>query len=132
VKNTLQKSEILRGYSVFNDIFKDGESLKKGGIKIIYQIISQPDKFPIKVGFTISRNLKKKIIRNRIKRVLKEFYRLNKKELYINLFKYQKSLKFILAYNDPDINLEKINLNLFSKDLSFLFNKIITKIRNYQ
>ncbi len=79
MRYTLKKSEILRGKKNFQKLFSSGTKIYKNFITCIYlteKIESKEKK--ILVGFTVNRKIKRAIIRNRCKRLMRESYRLNK------------------------------------------------------
>ena len=69
----LPKNEILKGKENFNNVFKNGKLVS--GVHISIKYIKSSSK---KIGFVVSRKTKKAKKRNRLKRLLREIYRLNK------------------------------------------------------
>jgi len=69
----LPKNEILRGRANFNNVFKNGEWISGKYSSVLY--VESDSR---KIGFVVSKNIKKAVIRNRQKRLLREIYRLNK------------------------------------------------------
>ena len=79
---TLNKSEILRHKKVIRELFKSGSSFSIYPIKIIFEIKSEGQH---QVLFSVPlKKFKKAVERNKIRRRLKEAYRLNKHILNIN------------------------------------------------
>lgn len=65
-----------------DQLFTTGKSVSFFPLKAIYQLIDVEIDFPVKVGVGVSsRNFKKAVHRNRIKRLLREAYRINKQSL---------------------------------------------------
>ncbi|MEO0240836.1 MAG: ribonuclease P protein component [candidate division WOR-3 bacterium] len=93
----LPKKEILKDLDF---VFKEGEFFK-GNNLVIYHIDSEERKF----GVTVSKNIKKKVERNRLKRLVREVYRKNK-ELFkgINVFLVRKEG---LSYKEIEEELKK-------------------------
>ena len=72
-KFNLPKDEILQGKKNFDKIFKTGQTVSGNYVSIFY--LSADSR---KIGFAVSKKVKKAVIRNRYKRLLREIYRLNK------------------------------------------------------
>ena len=66
-KHKLPKHEILRGKKNFNHVFSKGTIISGHHVYIIY--VEEETR---KVGFVVSKNVKKSVKRNRYKRLLKE------------------------------------------------------------
>lgn len=83
---TLKKGERLCSTKLIERLFKEGESFLQYPLKFVFLPTELPSKFPAQVGFSVSkRNFKRAVKRNRIKRLLRESYRLNKNLLYEEL-----------------------------------------------
>ena len=79
---TLKKSEILKHKKVISELFGKGSSFSIYPIKIIFKIKSEGQH---QVLFSVpKKKFKKAVERNKIRRRLKEAYRLNKHVLNIN------------------------------------------------
>jgi ribonuclease P protein component len=77
---TLSKSEILRGYQSFSRVITSGNSINVHPIRCYY-IRSEGQPPTILAGFSVSRNIRSAVDRNRAKRLMRESYRLNKSRL---------------------------------------------------
>jgi len=83
VPNTLHKSEILRGYSVFSEILKGGEFVQGPGLRCYFKKKRREnrEKF-VRAGFAVARkDVPRAVDRNRLKRLLREAFRLNKSSI---------------------------------------------------
>ncbi len=69
----LPKSEILRGYGAFDLVFQKGKAVHKSHTILFY--LKAQEK---KVGFTVAKRVRTAVHRNKLKRKLREIYRLNK------------------------------------------------------
>lgn len=72
-KEELKKSEIIKNSKEFEKILRNGKWISSPFFIIYYR--KAPGR---KVGFAVSKRVKKKVERNRIRRRLREIYRRNK------------------------------------------------------
>ena len=79
-------------------MFSKGKSFSVFPIKVLYDFVDAAET-PLKAGVTASsRHFKKAVQRNRIKRVMREAYRLQKQPLQQALAEQQKSLGLFFIY----------------------------------
>lgn len=70
--------EKLKSRKAIQSLFEQGKSIKEYPLILVYQKVTESD-FPLKIGFSVSKkNFKRAVDRNRVKRLLREAYRLNK------------------------------------------------------
>ncbi|XOD67689.1 MAG: ribonuclease P protein component [Flavobacteriales bacterium Tduv] len=78
-KQTLKRNECLKGKPCIEEIFEKSLSLSVDFIRIVYLISKAQIPGQNKVGVSVSKRFFKRAVdRNRIKRLLKSAYRLNK------------------------------------------------------
>lgn len=101
----LGKSEKLKSRKQIEDLFATGSSFNVFPIKIIYKFFTGEEESAVKLGVTVSqRNFKRAVDRNRLKRVLREAYRLQKNE-FLNILRTNKmSANIFLIYTDRKIS----------------------------
>ena len=91
------KTEKLKSRKVLNELFTNGRSYSVFPVKVFY-VLSETDT-AIKAGVGVStRNFKKAVDRNRIKRLLRECYRLNKLSLHTTVAAKQKGVSVFFLY----------------------------------
>ncbi|MDO9137001.1 MAG: ribonuclease P protein component [Lutibacter sp.] len=120
MKFTLGKDEKLKSRKLIEHLFGEGKRVKSFPLQLIYLQINHDSEFPVKVGFSVPKKVVKLAVdRIRIKRMMREAYRLNKyliseniKEPYIFMFIYT-------AKEEPEYaDLEEIFKKVFVKFLS--------------
>ena len=80
---SFKKVERLCSKKLIDKLFTDGDSFLVFPLKIVFLETSFPLKSPIQAAFSVGkRNFKLAVHRNRIKRKMREAYRLNKHSLY--------------------------------------------------
>ncbi len=77
MKHRFPKKEKLKSKKTIEQLFTEGKSIKKFPVRVMYLPVEEYDL--CKAGFVVpKRNFKRAVDRNRIKRQLKEAYRLHK------------------------------------------------------
>ncbi len=102
-KFTFKKAEKLKSRKLIELLFKEGKSFSNFPFRVLYLF---PDKniSPLQSGFAVStKNFKKAINRNRIKRLMKEAYRLQKNELSNALKNVNKLMAVFFIYTGSSI-----------------------------
>lgn len=95
---TFKKAEKLKSRKTIEQLFKDGKSFSNFPFRVLWQF-SEAAKAPVQTGFAVSsRHFKKAVDRNRIKRLMREGYRLQKNELQSLLLQQQKQLAVFIIY----------------------------------
>ncbi|HVZ41532.1 MAG TPA: ribonuclease P protein component [Candidatus Kapabacteria bacterium] len=74
-KAGLPREARLRGYDAFGSIFRSGDGLRRGELILKY-IVHQPGAGAIRAGFVVRRGTGGAVRRNRVRRLLRETYRL--------------------------------------------------------
>jgi len=96
--NTYSKQEKLKSRKALNQLFTKGRSFLCFPVKIFYMPVTTGT-MAIQAGVGVSsKHFKKAVDRNRIKRLLRETYRLNKQPLTTVLNGQQKHLHIFLLY----------------------------------
>ena len=76
-KNTLGAQERLKSRTIIQQLFKEGKALSVFPIRVVYLEVPLMEPF-LQAGFTVgTRQFKRAVQRNRIKRLMREVYRMN-------------------------------------------------------
>jgi len=87
--------------------------------------IKEPVDFPIKVGVGVSsRYFKKAVDRNRVKRLLRENYRVNKLPLHAFTTTNNKQVALFFLYTDKVLP----SFELLQQKMPLVINKLLTKL----
>lgn len=80
--NALPRGEIVRGKSAISRLFNKGSRMKGASLLLIYSSsrpVDQAGRTPVRAMFTVGKKLAPRAVdRNRIKRLMREAYRLEK------------------------------------------------------
>lgn len=92
----LKKQYRLKNKKAFNAIYKLKNSSHKGGVSLFVGINKKDETQPTKVGFVVSKKTHKRAVkRNRLRRLMRESYRLLQKENNLGNSQNKMSLIFI-------------------------------------
>lgn len=120
--NTFKKAERLSLNKRIELLFSTGAAISLHPLKILYLPFSESMEYPVQILFTVSsKRFKSAVVRNRIKRRLKEAYRMRKPSFYEELGKQNRKLLIGVIYtgNDPDPPFEELD-NTVGKGLELL------------
>lgn len=115
--NTYPKSEKLKSRTTIDEMFREGKSVSKFPLRLVYKKQALEEDQKLKIGVSVSKKyFKKAVDRNYFKRVLRETYRLNKNLLLDSM---DESYAFMLLYQTKErLSYEEINrktIQLFEK-----------------
>ena len=107
IRYTLKKEDRLKSRKIIEHLFKDGKTVNIFPLRIFYLLSSSTEENKtnkLQAGFSAStRNFKKAVDRNRIKRLLRESYRLQKHDLGEQLKISDKYLSVFFVYNGNEL-----------------------------
>jgi ribonuclease P protein component len=118
-----KKRDFEKIYNAANVLFSSDRLIK---VHIIY---AESDAAEIKIAAAVSKKAGKAVWRNRVKRLIKESYRLNKKVLLEKVLKKKIQLLLVFSPNRlSEASNKKIYLHDVSPGVVELMNKIIQQI----
>ena len=105
------KKEKLKSKKLIDQLFAEGKSVSSFPVKLIYLKTELPEEVPIQAAVTVpKKNFKSAVKRNRIKRLLRECYRLNKQLVFNNSEGTFAFLFLYLGKEVPDYTIVDKNL----------------------
>ncbi len=109
-----RKSERLCSKKSIGLLFSSGNSLFHYPFRLVWKESDYESFYPIRLGITVPRKIvKKAVTRNRIKRLIRESYRINKKILYKNRLIQNRKFDIMLIYISGNVyDFNSINLKL--------------------
>jgi len=120
---SLGKQERLKSKKLIGELFTKGKSLKAFPLRMVYLQTEHTSNYPAQVAVSVpKRNFKKAVDRNKIKRLLRESYRLEKQIVYSNL---EKPYVFMISYLAKD----EWSYEDIQKKMIILLNKLIEEIK---
>ena len=122
------KQEKLKSRKVVEDLFVRGKSQSIFPIRIFYKFlpVQADEKTIMQAGVSVSKkNFRKAVDRNRIKRLLREAYRLQKNELVQVLKEQQKKGYVFFIYTHKELPTCQTIFNTIAKCLAILKRKAV-------
>ncbi|RNI37861.1 ribonuclease P protein component [Hanamia caeni] len=100
---TFKRKEKLKSRKTIQKLFNEGKSFSNFPIKAIYLPVEKQD-FALKAGFAVSsKNFKKAVERNRVKRLMRESYRVQKNYLSEQLISTGQQLVVFFIYTSKEL-----------------------------
>ncbi len=118
---TYGKKEKLKSKKLIDQLFSEGQSVSAFPLRLVFLETPLEEAIVAKTGVSVSkRHFKTAVDRNRIKRLMREAYRLNKTN-YFN--KISTQYAFMILY----IGKEKPTCQQVEKKMNVLFDKFLKK-----
>lgn len=121
MNQSYNKKEKLKSEKLIEKLFSEGHSVAVYPLRLVYLKTIFDDGITVKTGVSVSkRNFKRAVDRNRIKRLLREAYRLNK-SVYLNNITGQYA--FMILY----VGKTSTDFKTLSKKMNILMEAFIKK-----
>ena len=97
------KNERLKSRKLIEQVFQDGKNLKKFPLKLIYLKTDLPEEVRCQAAMAVpKKKVRQAVKRNRIKRLMREAYRINKESLFNKIVGNYALLFLYLGKESPD------------------------------
>ncbi|WP_282122546.1 ribonuclease P protein component [Algibacter mikhailovii] len=122
MSQTYPKKEKLKSKKLIEQLFANGQSISVFPLRLVFLPTTFENSISAKTGVSVSkRNFKTAVDRNRIKRLLRESYRLNKSDYFNNLTTQYACMILYIGKDKPTFNQVETKMNL-------LFKKFLNKV----
>lgn len=119
---TYNKEEKLKSRKLIKQLFEHGQSVSVFPLRLVYLRTDHDGEYLLKTGVSVSkRNFKLAVDRNRIKRLMREVYRLNKHLLYQNV--QNKYIIMFIYLGRKEIDYFKLDAKMKHVMKQFLIKK---------
>ena len=126
--NDLGKEYKLCSHVIIEDVFATGDLIKSYPFVARIKFTKLPKQVPFQLVFSApKRTFRKAYQRNKVKRLCKEAFRLNKYELESALTDSNKQLALFLVFTSRD----KITFDVLEKRVQKLIKKIIIQLESH-
>jgi ribonuclease P protein component len=116
------KQEKLKSRKLIQQLFAEGKAISAQPLRLIYTRAGMVMDQPVKVGVSASsRIFKKAVDRNRIKRLMREAYRLNKTSLVQHMNITGQQFAVFIIYTDKVLP----EFSIINQKMQVILNKLI-------
>lgn len=120
--NKFSKQERLCGEIRIGRLFAEGHAFIAYPLRVVFKSWDEKSDSPLKVLFSVpKKRLKKAVRRNRVKRLMREAYRLNKHLLQAQYAKQNRTLHIAFTY----LSEEPSEYSLIEIKIKYALNKIL-------
>ncbi|MBW8686413.1 ribonuclease P protein component [Chitinophaga rhizophila] len=102
---SFNKEERLKSRKLIETLFREGKAFSVFPYRVVYMTVDQPgNKYPVQAGFSAStKRFPHAVDRNRVKRLTRECWRLQKQDFYNILQQHSRQLLVFFIYTDKKI-----------------------------
>lgn len=128
VENSLNKHEKLKSRKAIESLFKYGQTFSSPPLKVYYRKIGSNNPI-VKIAVAVpKRTIKKAVDRNKLKRRIREAYRLNKNSVYPSINHSSKGYELLFLYQAGEL----LNFTKIQASMRFLLHKLSDAISKNQ
>lgn len=123
---TFNKSERLTNKKVFEGLFSKGKSFAESPFRFVWMELSSASSHPAQLGISVPKKaFAKAVVRNKLKRRIREAYRKNKHLLYEELKKKNLHIALMVIYTAK----EEHSYSGIEKKMVISLHKLIGSIK---
>ena len=125
MKFTYNKKEKLKSKKLIDQLFTEGKSVSVYPLRLVFLRTNFNENIIAKTGVSVGKkNFKAAVERNRIKRLIREAYRLNKPQYFNNITTQYAFMILYIGKTKPTFNEVESKMNLlFEKFLNIVSKK---------
>jgi ribonuclease P protein component len=103
ISHTFKKEERLKSRKVIKQLFSKGNSYAVYPLRLVWIPIEKETKYPVKFALTVAKKrIKKAVHRNRIRRKIRESWRLHKHILYEKIEEEPQAFAFMIIFSGKE------------------------------
>jgi ribonuclease P protein component len=127
--NSFPKSEHLCGEIRINSLFTQGKAFIAYPLRVVYLFTEKKDSEPTNILISVpKKRFKKAVDRNRLKRLIREAYRLNKHDIISKLNEKQLQIQIAFNYVSDDL----LDFETIEKKMKVALHKLHEKIEQFE
>lgn len=131
-KNTLGKDERLKSRKLIEQLFEKGQRFNVQGFRASYLLTPNVDSIKVQFGVGVSsKQFKRATDRNRIKRLIRESYRLQKNDWISELKIVDAQLSLFVIYSGKEIPVYQVVYDKLGVILKTLIKKVNESISSH-
>ncbi len=130
-QHSLSQKERIKSKKSFNELFTTGKVLisKDQKIKAVYLVEKKTEEVGVKIAAAISKKHGKAVWRNRVKRLIRTSYRLNKEKLTACCKKKSILLRVVFStFSMTEVTMKKMSLKEVMPEVVDLMQRIESSI----